>query len=176
MRSVAIRTCALSTPVLPDTSSTSPRNPKRRAYSSADRSSSCPPGFSEFATPRSISITCSEVGCSVRGHSGRAKQAARVTSIAGKPEAQRNLFEGIDSLLFVLTIDVTGFLQTLAERGHVRRVSLWRCAVEESDHRQRWLLRPRFERPRDGTAEQCDELAPFQSTKLHSRPLARVAA
>src|SRR5262249_60856743 len=32
-----------------------------------------------------------------------------------------------------------------------------------TDHRHRWLLRPRRERPRGSTAEQRDEVAPFQS-------------
>jgi putative ABC transport system substrate-binding protein len=42
-----------------------------------------------------------------------------------------------------------------------------RSAVEEPDHRQRWLLRARRERPRDCcAAEQRDELAPFHQQFL----------
>jgi hypothetical protein len=48
----------------------------------------------------------------------------------------------------VLTLDVARFLQALAERAHVRRISLWRCAVKKSDDRHRRLLRARRERPR----------------------------
>src|SRR5262249_14459345 len=60
----------------------------------------------------------------------------------------------------VLAFDVAGFLQTLAKGGHVTRVSLWRCAVEEPDHRHRRLLRACRERPRRrSAAEQRDELA-----------------
>jgi hypothetical protein len=36
-----------------------------------------------------------------------------------------------------------------------------RQAIEESDHRHRWLLRARRERPRGRDAEQRDELAAF---------------
>jgi hypothetical protein len=43
---------------------------------------------------------------------------------------------------------------------------LFRTAVEIPDHRHRWLLRMRHERPTDRhTAEKRDELAP-----LHVRP------
>jgi len=38
-----------------------------------------------------------------------------------------------------------------------------RCAIEESDHRPRWLLPARCERPRCRAAEQRYELAPFHS-------------
>src|SRR5262249_29980951 len=63
----------------------------------------------------------------------------------------------------VLTLDVAGLLQALAERGHKRRLSLWRCAVEESDHRHRRLLCACCKRPRSHAAEQRDELAPLHS-------------
>src|SRR5262249_9713805 len=60
----------------------------------------------------------------------------------------------------VLTLDLAGFLQTLAECGHGRRISVRRCAVEETDHWHRRLLRARRERPRGSrAAEQRDERA-----------------
>src|SRR5262249_13208993 len=61
----------------------------------------------------------------------------------------------------VLTVDVAGLLQTLAERGHVRCIPVRRCAVEETDHRHCRLLRARRERPRRSAAEKRDERAPF---------------
>ena len=52
-----------------------------------------------------------------------------------------------------------------------------RRAAEESDHRHRWLLRPRRERPsRRRATKQRDDLAALQLTKLHPLPLARVTA
>src|SRR5262249_24769003 len=61
----------------------------------------------------------------------------------------------------VLAFDVAGLLQTLAEGGHVTRVSLWRCAVEEPDHRHRRLLRARRKRPSGYTsADKYDEVPP----------------
>jgi hypothetical protein len=61
----------------------------------------------------------------------------------------------------VLTLDVAGFLQTLAERGDERPPPVRRSAVEETDHRHRRLLRARCERPRSRrAAEQRDEVAP----------------
>jgi hypothetical protein len=52
----------------------------------------------------------------------------------------------------VLTVDVVGFFQALAERGDERPIPVRRCAVEETDHRHRTLLRARRERPRDRRA------------------------
>src|SRR6516225_5867186 len=45
------------------------------------------------------------------------------------------------------------------ERGNEVRVPVRRDAVEEADHRHRWLLRARRERPRRRAAEKRDELA-----------------
>src|SRR5262249_25438866 len=61
----------------------------------------------------------------------------------------------------VLTFDVTGFTQPLAECGQGSRIGRGRCAVEKTDQRDRWLLRPRQDRPADGrpAAEHWDELA-----------------
>src|SRR5262249_46552021 len=64
----------------------------------------------------------------------------------------------------VLAIYVAGFLQSLAKRGCVEGIPLWRCAVEESDHRHRRLLRARREGPSGRrAAEQADERAPPHS-------------
>jgi len=61
----------------------------------------------------------------------------------------------------VLPLDIAGFLEALAERRHQVGRSFNRRASQKTDHRQRRLLRPRRERPRDSrAAEQCDELAP----------------
>jgi hypothetical protein len=51
-----------------------------------------------------------------------------------------------------------------------------RNRAQEPDHRHRWLLRARRERPRGATAEQRDELASLQPIKLHPLPLASVTA
>src|SRR5262249_114854 len=69
----------------------------------------------------------------------------------------------------VLAVYVAGFLQSLAKRGCVEGIPLWRCAVEESDHRHRRLLRARRERPRGGTAEKRDEVAPVHSITSSAR-------
>src|SRR5262252_8334287 len=69
----------------------------------------------------------------------------------------------------VLTFDVTGFTQPLAECGQGSRIVRGRCAVEKTDQRDRCLLRPRQDRPADGcrAAEQRDELAPLH-LRAHS--------
>src|SRR5262245_474601 len=62
----------------------------------------------------------------------------------------------------ILPLDIAGFLETFTEGGHQERVSPGRSAAEESDHRQRRLLRPRRERPcADRAAEKRDEVAPL---------------
>ena len=69
---------------------------------------------------------------------------------------------------YILTLDKTGFLQTLAERGQVGRgrVCAGRCAGEEADQRYR-LLRGRGERPgRRRGAEQGHELSPSHLKSL----------
>src|SRR5262245_47799876 len=59
----------------------------------------------------------------------------------------------------VLTLDVAGLLQALAERGHHGGVPLRRPTMEEPDHRYRDLLRRHRQRPCRRAAEQRDELA-----------------
>jgi hypothetical protein len=64
----------------------------------------------------------------------------------------------------VLTFDVTGFAQSLAERGQRRCKRAGRGGAEETDHRHRLLLRAHSERTKGGsTAEKDNELAPFHS-------------
>src|ERR1700730_16517218 len=62
----------------------------------------------------------------------------------------------------ILAFDITSFFQALAERAQaVWVVKVGRIDAEKPDHRHRWLLRTRRERPRDRrTADKCDELAP----------------
>src|SRR5262249_22453097 len=71
----------------------------------------------------------------------------------------------------VLTFDVTGFTQPLAECGQGSRIGRGRCAVEKTDQRDRCLLRPRQDRPADGrrAAEQRDELAASHSITSSAR-------
>jgi hypothetical protein len=59
----------------------------------------------------------------------------------------------------VLTLDVAHFVETLAERANTRRVE--RSGTDESDHRDRRLLRARRKRPHYRAAKQHDELAPL---------------
>src|SRR6516164_256260 len=64
----------------------------------------------------------------------------------------------------VLPFDVTGFLETFTERGHITRSDFRSPRVQKLDHRHRRLLRARRERPRGRrAANQGDELAPFHS-------------
>src|SRR5262249_45193075 len=78
----------------------------------------------------------------------------------------------------VAALDITGFVEALAERGHHGCVPLRRPAVEEADHRHRRLLRPRCERPCGYTAaEKCDEFPPPHgaSPKAKDGSVARIA-
>ena len=53
----------------------------------------------------------------------------------------------------ILTLDVAFFTEALPERGQVPYPKIYRDAVENPDHRHRWLLRARRERPRHRAAE-----------------------
>src|SRR5262249_37843950 len=57
--------------------------------------------------------------------------------------------------------DVTGLAQSLSECSQQVCDLTGRFTAEEANHRHRWLLRARRERPRDRAADECDELAPF---------------
>src|SRR5262249_36029777 len=63
----------------------------------------------------------------------------------------------------VLPFDVTGFLETFTECGHITRADFRRPRVKKTDHWHRRLLRPRRQRPCHRAAEQRDELAAFHS-------------
>src|SRR5437016_1860931 len=71
----------------------------------------------------------------------------------------------------ILSLDVAGFAQSLAERGHKRcrrRRRAGRPGVEDADHRHRLLLRARSERPcRHRAGEKNYEIA-----SPHAVPLA----
>ena len=61
----------------------------------------------------------------------------------------------------ILTLDIAGVLEALAESAQTFRVPVRRRRVKKPDHRHRRLLRARRERPRRRrAAEQRDELAP----------------
>ena len=63
-----------------------------------------------------------------------------------------------------------GGLCVATETGVHRRVPVSRCAIEETKHRHRLLLRARRHRPRDRrAAEQCDELPPLHSITSSAR-------
>src|SRR4051812_7181240 len=58
---------------------------------------------------------------------------------------------------------MAGFSKPLAEAGNESCVCFGRARVQQPDHRHRWLLRVRRERPCRRTAEQRDDLAPPHS-------------
>src|SRR5712664_904247 len=61
----------------------------------------------------------------------------------------------------VSTLDVTGFAESMEESGHVRAVSFWRSAIEESDHRHCRLLRTRSDwRRHHCSTQKGDQVAP----------------
>src|SRR5215831_18110511 len=59
----------------------------------------------------------------------------------------------------VLARHISGFAQAAAKAFHQVRALTGRKTVQESDHRHRWLLRARRERPRCRPAEQRYEHA-----------------
>jgi hypothetical protein len=59
----------------------------------------------------------------------------------------------------VFALDVTDLIEAVNESGHVRCVSVWCSAIEESNHGHLRLLRTRPDRPRGRRrAEKRDEL------------------
>src|SRR2546423_13511612 len=72
----------------------------------------------------------------------------------------------------ILSLDVAGFAQSLAERAHQRCKRAGRRAVENADHRHRLLLCAPGERPcRHRAGEKNYEVA-----SPHARPLALTAS
>src|SRR5262245_6197471 len=62
----------------------------------------------------------------------------------------------------VLALDVAGIHQALAKSSQAARMPIRRVGVDEPDHRQPCLLRPRADRPRRRrAAEERDEVATF---------------
>src|SRR5262245_11795470 len=60
----------------------------------------------------------------------------------------------------ILALDVARLFQAAAKCSDERRPLIGRAAVQMADHRHRWLLRSRRDRPsRRRAAEQRDELA-----------------
>ena len=71
---------------------------------------------------------------------------------------------------YVIALDIAGVFETLVKSTQTLRGPLRRCGVEEPDHRHRWLLPTRRDRPRRRrAAEQRDELAPFHSITSSAR-------
>src|SRR6516225_6876594 len=68
----------------------------------------------------------------------------------------------------VPALDKTGLAKTLPERRYERRRIFRRRGPHEPDHRHRWLLRPRYERPRCRcAAEKRDELGAGEHGRRH---------
>src|SRR5262249_44467834 len=75
---------------------------------------------------------------------------------------------------YVLALDVTGFVEALAERGGKGRIR--RSGIDECDYRHLRLLRPRRGRPRSRrAADERDELAPFHCPMPPVLPTERIA-
>src|SRR5262249_23094769 len=70
----------------------------------------------------------------------------------------------------VLALDKAGVLQSLAKCAQKVRVEVRRRRTEHPDHRHRWLLCARGERPREGrAAEKRDERAASHSITSSAR-------
>jgi hypothetical protein len=69
----------------------------------------------------------------------------------------------------VPSLDMAGFAQAPAERGHHRRVGHRCCAMKGPDHRHRRLLCVRRDRKCRRAAQQCDERTPFHSITSTAR-------
>src|SRR5439155_17260535 len=70
----------------------------------------------------------------------------------------------------VLSLDIAGFAQSLAEGGEIGCARARRGAIEEADHRHRLLLRPGGQRPqRRRAAEKREEFSPPHSMTSSAR-------
>jgi hypothetical protein len=77
----------------------------------------------------------------------------------------------------VAPLDQAIFFQALLELLHIVRIPrLWARCIEERDARHAAVLAACRGRPRRSAAEERDELAPLQLTKLHPLPLSGMAA
>jgi len=68
----------------------------------------------------------------------------------------------------IAVLDITGFIQALAERGDVVRKLGGGLAVEKSDHRYPRLLRPRPERPRRKRGSARGQMQKLTAGKFHN--------
>src|SRR5262249_36688753 len=69
----------------------------------------------------------------------------------------------------VLALGVAGFVEAFTERRDNARGGIGRPLVDEADHRHRWLLRARRERPCCRAAENRDEIAALHSITSSAR-------
>ena len=67
----------------------------------------------------------------------------------------------------VLTLDVAGFVEAFAERGHIACVGIGRTYADKPDHRHRRLLRVRSERRRNGSAAERGYEVPSSDVDWH---------
>ena len=67
----------------------------------------------------------------------------------------------------VLALDKARLLEALAKCAQTVHKAVGRYGAEEADHRHRWLLRVRGERPCRRAAESCDKFSPFQPIEFH---------
>src|SRR5262249_31867746 len=82
----------------------------------------------------------------------------------------RQLRQPIDLILgpavfnrHVLALDIAGVFETLVKSAQTIHVHVRRRGVEEPNHRHRWLLRARRERPGSRAPDKRDELAALHS-------------
>jgi hypothetical protein len=109
------------------------------------------------------------LGCEYRRYTGRSDYGNLTTN-----KISRQHWQSIKLILgpavfdrHVLAHDIASLLQALVERPQPFRDRIGRSGVQIPNHRHRWLLRARRERPRDRrAAEQCDELSPLHVSAL----------
>src|SRR5437016_4957510 len=103
-------------------------------------------------------------GRQCRRRGGRGDDGDLVLNQLGRQRRQSVILAPGPAILdrHVAALDITSFVEALAERGHHGCVSLRRPTIEEPDHRHCWLLRARRERPdcRRTAAEKRDEFPP----------------
>ena len=123
-------------------------------------------------------IAC-DLGCVRRGYAARDNHGYPAANHLGHQSRQPIIVIFGPAVVDgnALALDEAHFSQALPERCHKMRRARRCRAPEEANHRHHRLLRACHERPRRRrAAKERDELAPRQSIKLHSLPLARVTA